>query len=161
MPQRLGFIALMSALLLVACSQSTTIRATPTFAPRPTRAESHIATPTTFSSPVSGLDQPGQGTPKPSPLTQSTLPAPGWPAGADASVRAAINDLAARLEIAPENVQVVSVQAIDWSDTSLGCPQPGMFYAQVITLGYKIVLSAEGKQVEYHADKKGRVVTCP
>jgi hypothetical protein len=160
MPQRLGFIALMSALLLVACGQSTTIRATPTFAPRPTRAESRIATPTTFSSPVSSLNQPGPGTPKPSPLTQSTLPSPDWPAGADAAVRAAINDLAARLKIAPENVQVASVQAVDWPDTSLGCPKPGMFYAQVITLGYKIVLSAEGKQVEYHADKKGRVVTC-
>ncbi len=160
MPQRLGFIALMSALLLVACGQSTTIRATPTFAPRPTRAESHLATPTTFSSPVSGPNQPGQGTPKPSPLSQSTLPSPDWPAGADASVRAAINDLAARLKITPENVQAVSVQAVDWPDTSLGCPKPGMFYAQVITLGYRIVLSAEGKQVEYHADKKGRVVTC-
>lgn len=154
------FIALMSALLLVACGQSTTTRPTSTFAPRPTRAESHIATPTAFSSPVSGLSQPGQGTPKPSPLTQSTLPAPDWPAGADAAVRAALNDLAARLKIAPENVQVVSVQAIDWPDTSLGCPQPGMFYAQVITPGYKISLSTGSQQAEYHADKRGRVVKC-
>ena len=153
------FVALMSV-LLVACSQRTTIRATPTFAPRPTRAESHIATPTPFSSPVSGLDQPSQSTPKPSPLTPSTLPAPSQPADADVSVRAAINDLVARLKIAPENVQVRSVQAVDWPDTSLGCPQPGMFYAQVITLGYKIVLSTGDRQVEYHADKRGRVVTC-
>jgi hypothetical protein len=160
MPQRLGSIALMSALLLVACIQSTTIRATSTFAPRPTRAESRLATPTTFSSPVSGLNQPALGTPKPSPLTPSTSPASAWPSDADAAVQAAINDLAARLKIAPENVQVASVQAMDWPDTSLGCPKPGMFYAQVITLGYKIVLSVEGKQVEYHADKKGRVVTC-
>jgi hypothetical protein len=158
MPQRF-FVALMSV-LLVACGQSTTIRATSTRASLPTRVESPIATPTTFSSPVSGLNPPDQSTPKPSPLTPSTLPAPSRPADADASVRAAINDLAARLKIAPDNVQVVSVQAMDWPDTSLGCPQPGMFYAQVITLGYRIVLSAEGNQVQYHADKKGRIVTC-
>ena len=158
MPQRF-FVALMSV-LLVACSQFPTIRATSTRASLPTRVESPIATPTTFSSPLSGLNPPDQSTPKPSPLTPSTLPAPSRPADADASVRAAINDLATRLKITPENVQVVSVQAMDWPDTSLGCPQPGMFYAQVITLGYRIVLSAGRDRVEYHADKKGRVVTC-
>jgi hypothetical protein len=158
MPQR--FIVALMSVLLVGCGQSTTIRATFTRAPLPTRVESPIATPTTFSSPLSGPTQPNQGTPKPSPLTPSTLPAPSRPADADASVRAAINDLAARLKIAPENVQVVSVETMDWPDTSLGCPQPSMFYAQVITLGYRIVLSAEGNQVQYHADKKGRVVTC-
>jgi len=159
MPQRF-FVVLMSALLLVACGQPTTIQATFTRSPLPTRVESPIGTPTTFSSPVSGPAQPGQSTPKPSPLTPSTSPVPIQPAEADAAVRAATNDLAARLKISPENVQVVSVQAMDWPDTSLGCPQPGMFYAQVITLGYRIVLSAGRDQVEYHADKKGRVVTC-
>ena len=75
-------------------------------------------------------------------------------------MRAAVNDLAAKLKIASEAVQVVSVSAVDWSDTSLGCPQPGMFYAQVIVQGYKIVLSAGDQQIEYHSDQRGRVVTC-
>ena len=159
MPQRF-FVVLMSVFLLVACGQTTTTRPPPTHAPLPTKVESPIGTPTTFSSPMSGPAQPGLDTPKPSPLTSPISPAPSQPAEADASVRAAINDLATRLKTVPENVQVVSVQAMDWPDTSLGCPQPGMFYAQVITLGYRIVLSAKGNQVEYHADKKGRVVTC-
>ena len=64
------------------------------------------------------------------------------------------------LKLAPGAVQVISVDATDWSDTSLGCPQPGMFYAQVITPGYLIVLAAGGRQFEYHANKRGRVVTC-
>jgi len=75
-------------------------------------------------------------------------------------VRAAVNDLAAKLNIASDAVQVASVSAVDWSDTSLGCPQPGMFYAQIIVQGYKIILSAGGQQVEYHADQRGRIVTC-
>jgi hypothetical protein len=159
MPQRF-FVVLMLALLLVACSQPATIQVTFTPASLPTRVESPIGTPTTFSSLVSRPTQPGQSTPKPSPLTLPTFSSPSQPADADVAVRAAINDLAARLKIAPDNVQVVSVQAMDWPDTSLGCPQPGMFYAQVITPGYRIVLSAEGDQFEYHADKRGRAVTC-
>ena len=75
-------------------------------------------------------------------------------------MRAAVNDLASKLKIASDAVQVASVSAVDWSDTSLGCPQPGMFYAQIIVQGYKITLSAGGQQVEYHADQRGRIVTC-
>lgn len=93
-------------------------------------------------------------------LCEGTTPVPGWPAEADAAVRAAINDLASKSKLAPDSVQVVSVQAMDWPDTSLGCPQPGMYYAQIIVQGYRIVLSAGGQQVEYHSDMKGRVVTC-
>jgi len=88
------------------------------------------------------------------------MPVSSWPADADLAVRAAINDVATRLKIAPEAVQVISVDATDWSDTSLGCPEPGMFYAQVITPGYLIVVSAGGQQFEYHANRRGRVVTC-
>jgi hypothetical protein len=87
-------------------------------------------------------------------------PASSWAAQADAAVHAAINDLTAKRQLAPESVQVVSVEATDWPDTSLGCPQPGVFYAQIIVQGYKIVLSSGGQSVEYHSDMKGRVVTC-
>ena len=50
----------------------------------------------------------------------------GVPLSGFACVRAAINDLASKRKLAPESVQVVLVQAVDWPDTSLGCPQPGM-----------------------------------
>jgi hypothetical protein len=90
----------------------------------------------------------------------SPLPTPGRSDASAAAVHAAITDLAARRNVAPDTVQVVSVEDTDWSDTSLGCPQPGMFYAQIIVQGYRIVLSVGGQRVEYHADRKGRVVTC-
>ena len=92
--------------------------------------------------------------------TPAPTPAPSWPAEADMAVRAAIQDMAARLQVKPDAVQVISVSATDWSDTSLGCPQPGRFYAQIIVQGYTLVLASGGQQAEYHADKKGRVVTC-
>jgi len=91
----------------------------------------------------------------------SPLSTPDDSSRSNVTVRAAINDLATKLKIAPEKIQVVSVEEVDWPDTSMGCPQPGMFYAQVIVQGYRIVLAAEGKQVVYHADRHEHVGTCP
>lgn len=82
------------------------------------------------------------------------------PPGADQQVARAKQDLASRLGIQSEAVQVLDVEEVQWSDSSLGCPKPGMMYAQVITPGYRIQLEAEGKVYEYHADKGTKVVDC-
>jgi len=63
-------------------------------------------------------------------------------------------DLAARLGIAPELTETVSVEDVDWRDSSLGVPQAGMMYAQVMTPGYRIVLRANNRQYVYHADNR-------
>jgi hypothetical protein len=62
----------------------------------------------------------------------------------------AVADLSKQLGIPEANIKVVSSEAVEWSDGSLGCPEPGMSYAQVITPGYRIVLQAGDKQYEYH-----------
>jgi hypothetical protein len=49
-------------------------------------------------------------------------------------------------------VTLVSAEYVKWPDASLGNPEPGMAYAQVITPGYKIILIAGGAQYEYHTD---------
>ena len=64
---------------------------------------------------------------------------------------AAMNDLAKRLGIAAEDVSVVSAEQVTWSDGSLGCPEPGKMYTQMLVEGSVIVLEANGKQYEYHA----------
>jgi len=61
-------------------------------------------------------------------------------------------DLSNRVKIARETIRVVEVRRIDWPDTSLGHPEPGQFYAQVITPGFLIKLEAGGKLCEYHSD---------
>ena len=50
---------------------------------------------------------------------------------------------------------------MEWSDASLGCPQPGMAYAQVITPGFRIALEAQGQLYQYHTDTKGQILLCP
>ena len=44
--------------------------------------------------------------------------------------------LAGELGVAVAGLKVVSTTAMTWSDASLGCPQPDMGYAQVVTPGY-------------------------
>lgn len=69
----------------------------------------------------------------------------------------ATEDLARRLGIDASGVKLVSREMAQWPDASLGNPQPGMVYAQVVTSGYKILLRAGDKTYEYHADLGERV----
>jgi len=68
-------------------------------------------------------------------------------------------DLAKRLNIPADQISVRSMESVEWPDTSLGCPEEGKMYAQVVLPGYKILLEAKGKVYEYHAGGKD-VVFC-
>jgi hypothetical protein len=63
-------------------------------------------------------------------------------------------DLAQRLGQSAQSFQLTRAEAVEWPDSSLGCPKPGFMYSQVVTSGYLIVLEANGKQYEYHADRR-------
>jgi len=65
-------------------------------------------------------------------------------------VAAAIDDLATRLGVEPAGIEVDTAEFVVWSDRSLGCPQPGMAYAQVPTDGSRIVLVHDGDLYTYH-----------
>ena len=86
---------------------------------------------------------------------------PAIPVGAETAVAAARRQLAEKLGVAAEASRLALVETVDWPDASLGCPEPGKLYAQVITPGYRVVLTYAGKRYEFHADRSGRVVTCP
>jgi hypothetical protein len=79
---------------------------------------------------------------------------------ATALADAAKTDLAQRLGVATAQVTVEGVTPTDFPDASLGAPEPGQVYAQVITPGYVITLNAEGETYRYHAGD-GRVVAAP
>ncbi|MCP4276741.1 MAG: hypothetical protein GY779_10355 [Gammaproteobacteria bacterium] len=42
---------------------------------------------------------------------------------------------------APEDIIILSVNAVKFSDSSLDCPKPDMAYLQVITPGHKVIAS--------------------
>ena len=79
---------------------------------------------------------------------------------AQGAIDAAVRDAAVRLSVAAGQLAVERVEAREWSDSSLGCPQPGMMYAQVITPGYLVIVAGGGKRLEYHTDLRGRAVMC-
>jgi hypothetical protein len=66
--------------------------------------------------------------------------------------------LASSLGIAESNIQVVSTQIIEWPDSCLGVPPPGIACAQMVTPGYIVTLEANGQQYEYHTNADASVV---
>lgn len=71
---------------------------------------------------------------------------------------AAILALAARLDVKPEAVAIVSNEPTEWPDACLGVQQDGVLCAQVITPGYKVLLEHDGTQYEYHTDTGGTAI---
>lgn len=70
-------------------------------------------------------------------------------------------DLHGRSHISLAEIEVAQVTAVDWRDSSLGCPQPGMRYLMVITPGYEVVLLANGRSFTYHTNGTRFFVFCP
>jgi hypothetical protein len=60
-------------------------------------------------------------------------------------------DLAQRLGIQTEAIEVMEVRPVIWPDGALGCPRPGMGYIQVQQDGLLIRLRAGGRVYEYHS----------
>jgi hypothetical protein len=87
-------------------------------------------------------------------------PAPGVRDPGAQLVKAAQQALADRLGASADAISVELVEEVTWPDSGLGCPEPGMMYLQVLTPGYRIVLSAEGAEYVYHTDRSKRLVLC-
>jgi hypothetical protein len=79
-----------------------------------------------------------------------------------ALVDSVIAQVVAQFGVDAGSLQLVSVEAVEWPDASLGCPEPDMMYAQVVTPGYRVVLDAQGQTIELHTDAQQppQVVTC-
>lgn len=70
----------------------------------------------------------------------------------------AIDALAADLGIAKDKITIDTIRPVEWRDSSIGCPQPGQAYLQVITPGHKITLRADGQiHVVHEAGKRAFV----
>ena len=70
------------------------------------------------------------------------------------------NDLAQRLSIPTDEIIFLEAASVTWPDSSLGCPQEGMMYTQVLTPGYLIRLQAGDIEYEYHAGRGSTVIYC-
>jgi hypothetical protein len=91
-------------------------------------------------------------------MSQS-LPTPAT-SGLQTLIEKAKIDLAKRLSIATDQISLVEAINVVWPDSSLGCPQEGMMYAQVLTPGFLILLEHAGNTFEYHTSNSTEIVTC-
>ncbi len=99
------------------------------------------------------------GTPlSPSPGASSPTPADDGLARAQ---KLAMADLATRLKVDVEQLEVVQAERVTWPDTSLGCPEEGQMYAQVLVEGYRVLLGHDERLYAYHAGADGEPFLCP
>ena len=141
MKTKLILIAVLSALLVAACAAPAAAPSVPTQPPS--------IMPTQPPSPLPGV-KPGGGL-----ITRPEAEVWGKAPAAALKARA---DLAERLQIDPDAIKLVSVEAVDWPDGCLGVQTPGVMCTMVITPGYRVILEAGGKQYEYHTSASGDAV---
>ena len=60
-------------------------------------------------------------------------------------------DLAKRLGIPVEEIELITMEAVTWPEGSLGCPESGVEYIQVQREGARIRLRAEKRIYQYHS----------
>ncbi len=152
---RLSTVAVLAVALLVIGAACGSDEASPAPAAAPAQATSPLAV---LGAPVDESGMPLG--PKPELVTPA--PPVSDPGLAD-SVDAAIIDLATTLGVdSSGNVGIRSASSITWSDTALGCPQPGYAYAQVVTPGFLVVLvyRDQDREYRYHSDLDGPPFLC-
>lgn len=96
------------------------------------------------------------------PEAMTPFPMAALPSEEQALVNAAVQFVAQTLDIAPEMLYLESIEAVQWPDASLGCPQPDMVYAAVITPGYLVILSDGARTYAVHTDSRieGEKIIC-
>jgi len=86
------------------------------------------------------------------------IPSPGPTLDLTSAQKAAVSALATTLNLLPEQITVVSTEAVEWPDGCLGVQKIGVMCTQAIVPGYKIVLQAKDALYEFHTNKDGKQV---
>jgi len=120
-----GWLQLVAALVLAVLALAACQAATPAIldTPLPTGLPLPSATRGELPSPAPALLADTATPEMPTPGVQSTE------ADAQQVLTLAVADLSQQLSVPEESVLVESVEAVQWPDASLGCPQPGTIYA--------------------------------
>jgi hypothetical protein len=63
--------------------------------------------------------------------------------------------LASELGVDPGSLNLLSVQAVRWRNSALGCPAPDAMYTQVVVDGYLLVFSDGSRTYELHSSGPG------
>ena len=76
------------------------------------------------------------------------------------TITAIKDDLAKKLDIPHDAIEVVMSRSVTWNDGSLGCARPGQIYTQAVVPGYQVILMVEGLRYDYRAAESGYHFLC-
>ncbi|MBN1770509.1 MAG: hypothetical protein JXB32_04540 [Deltaproteobacteria bacterium] len=83
------------------------------------------------------------------------------PPAAQGLVDRALRNLQQRMALgSTDEIRIVSVEEVEWGDTSLDCPDPEMQYRRENTPGFLILLEAADRTYEYHSDTAYSIILC-
>jgi len=161
MKTRWNLLIILLALILASCMQDQVQKeplAPPSqeiLSPPPTDTSlQEETTKTELGTPLPDVPTQWDDMPKDPPLSIPKSPGP------QVLIESAKMDLAQRLSIPTSQIKAIETKEAIWPDASLGCPQPGVVYAQVQTPGYIIMLEYAGDKFEYHATIRGETLYC-
>lgn len=95
------------------------------------------------------------------PASAQVGPRPPATASLASVTESALADAARVTGLALAELRVASAEPVTWGDGSLGCPEEGMLYSQALVPGYRIRVVAQGRVLDYHASRDGRLLLCP
>ena len=112
----------------------------------------------------SGLASPNESmtTPSETPVPTSTPQMSRVESQMPEAILGPILDEAAKLaNVPPQELVIVRAEAVVWNDGSLGCPEPGMEYAQALINGFWVVISGAGQTYDFRVGRDGNFRLCP
>lgn len=71
-----------------------------------------------------------------------------------------LDDSADHFGVGESELTVIRDQQMEWSDGSLGCPEPGMMYTQAIVSGYWVVIGHDDQERDYRVGSGGGWRVC-
>lgn len=77
-------------------------------------------------------------------------------------VQIAQNQAASLLGTTADRLTLTASFSTEWPDSSLGCPQPGMAYSQIVTPGWVLTFDTDdgATELDVHTDDGSRAVIC-
>ena len=91
---------------------------------------------------------------QPDGIPSSTL----LPVDIPGAAQVAMNDLAGKLGIRVDQIQLASIDAVNWPDGCLGVQQIGVMCAKGPVPGFRVVLLSNGMQYEYHTNQDATAI---
>ena len=143
----------MAVLLTVALSLAACVPVGPPDTAAPAPSEEETTVPTSEATEEATAQATEEATEEP------TEEATAEPAGESMDLGALVSQiLAQQLQINLDQIEIVSVEEVEWPDACLGVYTADMMCAQVITPGYRVILAVDGQQYEYHTNLDGSFV---